>query len=634
MRKVSVLILIVLVVGIIVQVVYLWGVFVPDVVSIRSNLGRSSIWRGANFNQSGKVADFLVFLNQNIPENARVVLPTLGSDRKLLTTPYMQFFLAPREVINCQNVDCLQTVVGANTYIVIVGQLPESVTADHATLMFDENWGVLLPESHLATDQPSTVQDFNSVAEFLGRSVWPLLWLALLTLVGTITVVVGLPGNPKILQVSLGYGVGLGIFSLAMALVSLLGVPLTQEIVILTTIILLPIALIILWFGRRHIKVSNSSENRAIVKPKFDLIPFIFVGIGLLTVLLGVGKGYHWIDAIQIWGVKGYGIAVDGTIDQVTRWGTNTLGYPLHIPILIAAFSLLFGDILPASKMIFAGYYLALMLLLYAFLLEISVRRWLSGLAVLLLMLTPLIFRHATIGYANLPLSFYLVAGIGVFILAIESKFTKRNLFLSGIFFVCAAWTRSEGLNLALGAMLILTIVSITSKSSSFRRQEIIFFFLPVILYLVFWQITKAQIYPDPFRNSDLFSRAFNHLKQGDLHFEAIFYILAYFAQELLSLRIFGVVGLILLFSTLLVIVPRKNVPRTTWILITVGGMWVAMIVGMYYLLSFSSSHDLSWWVTSGFDRMVLPGLILLFLGVITAWQCVLPSKIVTETHN
>jgi hypothetical protein len=159
-------------------------------------------------------------------------------------------------------------------------------------------------------------------------------------------------------------------------------------------------------------------------------------------------------------------------------------------------------------------------------------------------------------------------------------------------------------------------------------------FFLPVIFYLVFWLTIKAQIYPEPFKNSDLFSLAFKQFARGDLHLDAIFYILTYLAQELLTFRVFGGVGLMLLFSALLVIISRKNVSMSTWMLITVGGLWVVMIVGMYYLLSFSSSHDLSWWVTSGLDRMIFPGLILLWLGLITGLQYFLRPQIVTETSN
>jgi hypothetical protein len=209
------------------------------------------------------------------------------------------------------------------------------------------------------------------------------------------------------------------------------------------------------------------------------------------------------------------------------------------------------------------------------------------------------------------------VAGVGVFILAVETNFTKRNLILSSFLLVCAAWTRPEGLNLALGAMLLLTVLNIANQSKPFHWKEIAIFFSPLLFYVVFWQLTKAQVYPEPFRNSDLFSSALSQFKQGNFHLEAIFYILTYLTQELLNFRIFGAVGLALLLSAIFVIISRKHIPPSTWMLIIVGTLWIVMIAGMYYLLSFSSSHDLSWWVTSGLNRMIFPGIILLWLGVV-----------------
>ena len=66
--------------------------------------------------------------------------------------------------------------------------------------------------------------------------------------------------------------------------------------------------------------------------------------------------------------MKGYGIAAARSLDTVAKWGTNTLPYPLHVPVLIASFRMLFGEVLPAAKMLFSAYYLALVVLIYAYL--------------------------------------------------------------------------------------------------------------------------------------------------------------------------------------------------------------------------------------------------------------------------
>ncbi len=45
------------------------------------------------------------------------------------------------------------------------------------------------------------------------------------------------------------------------------------------------------------------------------------------------------------------------------------------------------------------------------------------------------------------------------------------------------------------------------------------------------------------------------------------------------------------------------------------GGVYLLAIVAMYYLVSYDPNHDISWWVSTGLDRMVLPGLLLAWVG-------------------
>jgi hypothetical protein len=51
------------------------------------------------------------------------------------------------------------------------------------------------------------------------------------------------------------------------------------------------------------------------------------------------------------------------------------------------------------------------------------------------------------------------------------------------------------------------------------------------------------------------------------------------------------------------------------------GLLWVGLIAGIYYLASFDRVHDLSWWVNSGLDRMLLPAISLLWIGGVSLVQ-------------
>jgi 4-amino-4-deoxy-L-arabinose transferase-like glycosyltransferase len=379
--------------------------------------------------------------------------------------------------------------------------------------------------------------------------------------------------------------------------------------------------LLLLVFRKKKINGDNIQPEMEMRKRYFDLWPLIFTGLGAIVISLAVGKGYHRLDAIQIWGVKGYGIAADGTLKSVTNWGANTLAYPLHIPILIASFRVLFGDVLPASKMIFGGYYFALVFLSYYTLLKMSVRRWIAGLAVLLIVTSPIIFRHGTIGYANLPTAFYLTCGVVLFMSVFTGELQTGTILLSGIFMVCAAWTRPEGLILSIFGMGLLLLLAYKSKHISLDRRSVLAFLAPIAVYLLFWQVVSMQVYPEPLSKTTLALDAILQILNGELHIQEAFFILYYLFQQLVTFQVWGILGVILLVGCVIVIIYRKLTSLTARVMIVTGCLFLLMIVGMYFLTSFDSSNDLSWWVTSGMNRMNFPGIIILWLGLTGAFH-------------
>lgn len=585
---------------------------------VRKAIGQSGLWRSANFAQGQRFANYIRFLHENIPEDARVVLPPEGFGPKSLSaTPYMQYFMVPRQVINCLDVACLENLSTENTYILAVrgfpGQTPATMDGD--LRMFDDQWGLVLPEDA----RPGSLIYFQGFRNLLGlgRAIfWASLWLLSLTASGALFICLLVPGWGIAYKIALGYGMGLGLLSLGMAVASLAGLSINRGLVLAITLFLLAVSLLATFFARnRHAPI----KPRLSAWRKVDGWMVVFLLFGALAAAISVGEGYHTVDAIQIWGLKGTGIALTASISSVTEWGTNTLPYPLHIPILIAASRLLLSDVLPASKLIFSGYFTALMFVLYLSLTELRISRWIAGLSTLLVASTPIVFRHATIGYANLPLSFYLVTAVLVLVQAIQkdNPVTARGMFLvSGFFFVAAAWTRPEGFALAcLGIVWILGIAFFWTGKTSFSLRRWIPVLILVGIYALFWQLIKWQAYPAGSAKSGLMEAALARIKAGDLHFEEVGYILRRIIGDLFSFELWGLLGFGMLFVLLLVLLKRGRLPQPAAFMLGCALLWVGLIAGIYYLASFDRVHDLSWWVNSGLDRMLFPAILLLWVG-------------------
>ena len=138
-----------LVAGILFQGWDLLDAAIQDLIQVRNAIGQSGLWRSANFAQGQRFANYIRFLHENIPEDGRVVLPPEGiGPKSISTTPYMQFFLAPRQVINCTEPDCLENLSTENTYILAVRNFPGQALSSTGgeVHMFDDQWGVVLPK--------------------------------------------------------------------------------------------------------------------------------------------------------------------------------------------------------------------------------------------------------------------------------------------------------------------------------------------------------------------------------------------------------------------------------------------------------------------------------------------------------
>jgi hypothetical protein len=138
---------------------------------------------------------------------------------------------------------------------------------------------------------------------------------------------------------------------------------------------------------------------------------------------------------------------------------------------------------------------------------------------------------------------------------------------------------------------------------------------IPVGVYAIFWQLIKLHAYSQNSAKSGLLQAALDRIKVGDLHFEEIGYIVRRIIGDLFSFDVWGVLGLGMLCVLLLALLKRLQLPRPAAFALGCGLLWVGLIAGIYYLASFDSVHDLSWWVNSGLDRMLLPALLLLWVG-------------------
>lgn len=584
-----------------------------DVQRVIENIGQSAKWRGAKYNQGQRFADYVIFLVEHIPQHGRVVLPPADvRPKELGNTPYMQFFLLPRSVINCESLDCAQSLSRDNTYFLVVGDFPGVISSNQnqEMMMFDDEWGVLGTPGFIL-DQGKLPTGFNSYNEILQATFVPAVWIIMMTTAGSL-LFAALSCERNLIQVlPYGYGLGLGVFTLLLALISLLGIPITLTSALLLSGMLLVLSAIVDVLRRKKIHRGKEVGIYASAVKRFDGWWLVILIVGLFAMLISVGKGYHTSDEIMLWGVKGYGIAADETIKTITNWGINTLPYPLHVPLLIAGMDSLFGEALPASKMVFSLYFLALLFMIYHYLVNTGVRRMYSGLCTIMVATTPLIFQHATIGYANLTMSYYLVGALLLYSQA-ERHGSTGLIWLAGIFLAGAAWTRPEASLLAWLCAALIAIRIPRKFHESFYKNKLVALVLPLGLYTLFWFWLKSSVYSLPLGKANLGGYALGEIFLGNLHLGEAVFIFRFFGLSLVDFKVWGLLGAAAIIMVLL----GLWFNNLAWndLVLQAGVLMIGLILGVYYLSSYDPQHDVSWWVI-GMKRMILPGILLLWIS-------------------
>ncbi len=585
----------------------------PELARIRQDAGKAGLWRSANFTFNLEIADYLAWINHQVPADVPILVGADTGPETLSKPAALQVFLYPRRVYNCPGdgyLACLEAALDAGQAALVTTPDRVDVNTWAEYQPFSDQWG-LLYRGPAAEASPTGWRDFDALANAALRLAPPLLALLGLTLVGFMLVARLAPNLDRTAQAALGFGLGSGAFSLLVFLALLLGFELSRGLLWA----LLALALIGALAAWRRRPAATRAAAAGDGSAWLGLLLVIL--LGALVALLAVGRGYARSDEYLLWGAKGYGIPAAGLQSGVSEWGTLSPRYPLNIPLLIGSFLTWFGDWLPESKLIFPCFYVALLLVVLAFL-----RKRFNGalpiVGTAILATSPLVFLHGTLAYANLPYTFFLVSGFLLAVDSLESGAGRAPAWLAGLLLAGAAWTRPEGL--AINWVLIPALILLAyGRASLVRWRDWAPWIVPTLVYSLFWGWAASAAYAGRGFSSGLLGGGLSALLGGNLNWEELGFLLSNFAQQLTDFSVWAGLAIPLLaFALLWLLNRRSGISRGARLLLALGAIFVAIILASYYLTSYqTATADISWWVSTGLDRMLMPGLLLLALAAL-----------------
>jgi hypothetical protein len=225
-------------------------------------------------------------------------------------------------------------------------------------------------------------------------------------------------------------------------------------------------------------------------------------------------------------------------------------------------------------------------------------------LGTVLLASTPLLFTHATLGYANLPFTFYLTAGLlwGIEGLAEESR---RKMVLAGVLLAQAGWTRPEGYLFCLGVFVSL----LTGAWMARRSLRPIWAMMPPVLLAGVTWVVFLRLYGrgsiEPYLR--LASTAW---AGGQVIWGGFYTIARFLAGQVLRFREWGAflpTVILLLMARLRFSALRQDSVRST---LTMASLILgAEAVAANYVIVYSAAGPefLYTWLALDFNRVFMP---------------------------
>jgi hypothetical protein len=155
---------------------------------------------------------------------------------------------------------------------------------------------------------------------------------------------------------------------------------------------------------------------------------------------------------------------------------------------------------------------------------------------------------------------------------------------------------------------------------------------LPPILLVLVWAAARPDVYVRPMREASIRQAALQQAIAGDLHLAQIITIGKYLLSQASDLRTWGVLIPVILLLVILALV-FKSRSQPGWMLFILGVSLLLPFLGVYWAASYDTRSDLQWWLSTGFNRMLMPGVTILWLAAWVAGSLVFENQLKSDQN-
>lgn len=586
--------------------------------------------RGVRFMLGRRAAEYIEFLKDNVPEDGKIVLPFRVGE--FTQQSLLQFFLMPRAIPGCDcgsNVfeemtrECVQCLRLEGHAVPAIGDFPAAKAVEEYKVFIpnptDTGWfhGVYLAETPRSA--LTEIGEDRGLPLIAAAVVDALLALGLFFL-GSLVVgaLVREPGWHLLLP--LGWPLGMGVLTFSVFLLGWAGAAIVPTT--FAGAFAAQVGTLILIRYRRYGSISLiPSLRKAFSRPArvstYHLLGLFVIAATVLLVVIAtaisVGRAYSTFDGIANWAIKGYAIAYEGSIFAGANWGKHGLAYPQNIPLLIALFRVVDGDVLPGSKLVAPLLTASMLAGCFVSWRRAGVDQVPTAIATLGVVTIPLFFFHSTIGFVNVPFTAYLVLGTLFLARGIIEDDRSRSA-LGSLLLGFSAWTRPEGFGFGLAMLLALMFGGwLFNKRPAVWASSL----LPFLVLSGAW-LTFGNQYIVNDEIGQLLGEFLPAVKAGEIRTGPLSDLMAYIGGTFPAWRVWGLMAVaipVLIGFGVVRVRPREN---AMGYLVGLAGL-VALLfpLGMFYIAGYTPGYGLGF-LEDSFDRAMFPAVALLFWAGVT----------------
>jgi hypothetical protein len=610
---------------IIYQAQYNWRTYVkPWLKDNKGFIYVSSPQRSALLTMGPERAAYMRFLDAYLPEDAAIVIP--GDTTWFSSQSIVQNFLFPRAILACCGSDdvlCRSCLDNQENYILAIDSFPlPEEQPGRVFIPYPEGTnslrGVYVPYGMVnSLPMPDRMAYLKTTPVSVQALVMDILILGCFFIIGFLVLsLIDFQRNWGDI-VELSIPLAMGLFSWGLFLLSYLGFPLSLGTVMFLFLVYLSFTLGAYYFIRKSIPGFPRFMGFADNNPSyFSRIVFIVL-LAFLTAVFGlvifiaIGRGYSMFDDIVNWSFKGYAMVDSGTIWAAGRWGGHVLAYPMNLALSIGVFRLADGDVIPGSKFLYLALVFSLLFGCYRFLARNSTPRILALASVTALLLVPLFFMHATIGFANLPFTSYLVLGVLYSLEAVRSLKLSQGM-LGGLLLALSAWTRPEGIMFGFAFLALIFFLAFFVLKTRMSLALAAALILPMVVIPGVWMILLGSQGMAEDQIGLALDVVLNNLVLGSLYNEHISTLAGYAIKTF-----YAGPFMFLLFSAAVIIL---SAPLTKWYMnrfklsLFILDVLAFILPGFMFFIASFSEKDYAAFLDQSFDRAYLPALTITIL--------------------